>query len=205
MLDKERRQLLTTLSAFYEKPIAKASIELFLSIAAVLFFAIFAIRPTLITMSDLVKEIEDKRELDKKLGQKIAALSSAQSAYLKLESRLDVLDVNIPTNPDVIETLKIIEKLASEQKITINNLTINDVPKDIALDTSFDKLERRNLKFGVTVGGEFPAIRAFIGALMTSQRSFLIEKITFAISDVRGLKRLDANISLAAPYYGLKP
>ncbi len=205
MLDKERRQLLTTLSAFYEKPIAKASIELFLSVAAVLFFAIFAIRPTLITMSDLVKEIEDKRELDKKLSQKIAALSSAQSEYLKLESRLQVLDISIPTNPNVIETLKIIERLASEQKITINSLNINDVPKDVASDISFDKLERRNLKFNVTVGGEFPAIRAFIASLMTSQRSFLIEKVTFAISDVRGLKRLDANISLAAPYYGLKP
>lgn len=205
MLDKERRQLLTTLTQFYEKPIAKASVELFLSIAAVLFFAIFAIRPTLITMSDLVKEIEDKRALDKQLGQKIAALSSAQSEYLKLESRLGVLDINIPTNPNIIETLKIIEKLASDQKITINTLSIADVPKDIALDTTFDKLERRNLKFSVTVGGEFPAIRAFIGSLMTSQRSFLIEKITFTINDVRGLKRLDANISLSAPYYGLKP
>lgn len=205
MLDKERRQLLTTLSAFYEKPIAKASLELFLSIAAVLFFAIFAIRPTLITMSDLVKEIEDKRELDKKLGQKIAALSSAQSEYLRLEPRLGVLDTNIPTNPNIIETLKIIEKLASDQKITINTLNIPDVPKDVAPDMGFASLERRNLKFSVTVGGEFPAIRAFIGSLMTSQRSFLVEKITFTINDVRGLKRLDANISLAAPYYGLKP
>ncbi len=205
MLDKERRQLLDSLTQFYEKPIAKASVELFLSIAAVLFFAIFAIRPTLITMSDLVKEIEDKRELDKKLSQKIAALSSAQAEYLKVEQRLGVLETNIPTNPQVIENLKIIEKLASEQKITINNLTISDVPKDIPGDTGFDKLERRNLKFTVTVGGEFPAIRAFIASLMTSQRSFLIEKVTFAINDVRGLKRLDASIALAAPYYGLKP
>lgn len=205
MLDKERRQLLASLSAFYEKPIAKASIELFLSIAAVLFFAVFAIRPTLITMSDLVKEIEDKRELDKKLGQKIAALSSAQAEYLKLEPRLGVLEVNIPTNPDVVETLKIIEKLASEQKITISSLNITDVPKDVMGEVAFEKLERRNLKFNVTVGGEFPAIRAFIGSLMASQRSFLIEKVTFTINDVRGLKRLDANISLAAPYYGLKP
>lgn len=205
MLDKERRQLLTTLSAFYEKPVAKASIELFLSVAAVLFFAVFAIRPTLITMSDLVKEIEDKRELDKKLGQKIAALSSAQAEYLKLESRLGVLAVHIPMNPNVVETLKIIEKLASDQKITISTLNINDVPKDVAEDVAFSKLERRNLKFNVTVGGEFPAIRSFIAALMESQRSFLIEKVTFTINDVRGLKRLDATITVSAPYYGLKP
>ncbi|HCC84584.1 MAG TPA: hypothetical protein DEP87_02790 [Candidatus Pacebacteria bacterium] len=204
MLIKNRRQLLQGLSRFYDKPVAKASIELFLSIGAVLFFAIFAIRPTLITMSDLVKEIQDKRELAKKLDQKVVALSTAQSEYLKLESRLKILETAIPTNPDLIRTLKIIEKLASEQKIPISSLAISDVPKEISTETDFNKLERRNLNFSITVGGEFPTIRAFIAELMQSQREFMINKVTFIINDVRGLKRLDAMISISVPYYGLK-
>jgi len=205
MLTKERRQLVQSLSSFYEKPVAKASIELFLSIGAVLFFAIFAIRPTLLTMSDLIKEIEDKRTLDKKLGEKVAALSSAQTEYLKFEPRLEVLNSAIPINPDLVLTLKIVEKIASEQKLTISAINLNDVPKEIEATTNFDKLTRKNLNFSILVSGEFPAIRAFVSSLMASRRSFLIEKITFVISDVRGIKRLEANISVSAPYYGLKP
>lgn len=204
MLNQERRQLLTSLSGFYAHPVARVSIELFLSIGAVLFFAVFAIRPTLLTMSDLIKEIEDKRALDTSLGQKVAALSSAQSEYLKLEPRLPTLDLAIPTNPDLIRTLKIIEKIASDQKITITSLTISDVPKEIPGDTGFTQLQRQNLTFTVGVSGEFPAIREFVGQLLASQRSFVIDKIVFTINDVRGLKRLDANITISAPYYGLK-
>jgi Tfp pilus assembly protein PilO len=205
MATPDRRQLLASLSSFYDHPVVKTSVELFLSIGAVLFFAIFAIRPTLLTMSDLIKEIDDKKALDKQLGQKVAALSSAQSEFFKVEPRLAVLNQAIPTNPELIKTLKIVEKIASDQKITINSLTINDVPKEIPPNSLFTDLEKRNLTFTITVGGDFPAIREFIEQLMNSQRSFIIQKITFAINDVRGLKRLDATITVAAPYYGQKP
>ena len=74
----KRQQLTNTLVEFYNQPIAKVSLELFLSIVAVIFFAIFAIRPTLLTMSDLIKELQEKEVLNEKLSQKTAALSSVQ-------------------------------------------------------------------------------------------------------------------------------
>lgn len=205
MLTKERRQLAESLSQFYEKPVAKASVELFLSIGAVLFFAIFAIKPTLLTMSDLIKEIDDKRTLDQKLNEKIAALSTAQTEYLKIEPRLGILNFAIPINPDIVLTLKIIEKIASEQKIIISAINLSNVPKEFDATTDFVDLTRKNLDFTVSVSGDFPAIREFVNSLMQSRRSFLIEKIIFIVSDVRGVKRLEANISVSAPYYGLKP
>jgi hypothetical protein len=70
----DRTQLMSALNDFYHKPVAMVSLELFLSIGAVVFFAIFAVRPTLLTMADLIKEIEDKRALDQQLQQKIASL-----------------------------------------------------------------------------------------------------------------------------------
>jgi len=204
MISQERRKLLTSLSDFYLHPVAQVSIELFLSIGAVLFFAVFAIRPTLLTMSDLIKEIDDKKALDKSLGQKIAALSSAQAEYLQFQPQLPELDQAIPTNTDLIQTLKIVEKVASEQKVTINSLTISDVPKDIPANTDFTRLQRQNLTFAVSLSGEFPAIRGFVDGLLQSRRSFVIDKITFTINDVRGLRRLDATVTVTAPYYGLK-
>ena len=70
---------------------AKASVELFLSIlrhpCSLLFFSI---RPTLLTMSDLIKEIQDKENLDKQLSQKIASLSTVQPLYLRLQDQISL-------------------------------------------------------------------------------------------------------------------
>ena len=119
-MQTKRAQVAKTLNEFYQKPVARVSLELFLSVGAVIFFAIFAIRPTLVTMSDLVKEIEDKRDLDQKLTQKIASLSTAQTTYLEVQDRLYLLEEALPTTPDVIHAIKIVEKIASEQNILID-------------------------------------------------------------------------------------
>lgn len=204
MLDKERKQLSQALSNFYQKPVARVSIELFLSIGAVLFFAVFAIRPTLLTMSDLIKEIDDKRQLDKQMAQKIAALSSAQAEYIKNQERFAVLDEAIPTNPDLVGLFKILEKLASEQTIVITAMSVAEIPKPLPQDTLFTKLERKNLNFNISITGDYTSIRSFVGELTKAQRTIVVEKVTFSVSDIRGAKRLDAIVSINAPYYGIK-
>lgn len=204
MLEKERKQLSQSLSDFYQKPVARVSVELFLSIGAVLFFAIFAIRPTLLTMSDLIKEIEDKRQLDKQMAQKIAALSSAQSEYLKQQERIGVLDEAVPTGPDLVGLFKIIEKVASDNQLVITSMAVNDVPKDIVGTPAFDQLERKNLEFTVGITGDYASVRNFVNQLIQVRRTILIDRVTFSVSDVRGFKRLDAVVSINAPYYGMK-
>lgn len=204
MLEKERKQLAQSLSDFYQKPVARVSVELFLSIGAVIFFAIFAIRPTLLTMSDLIKEIEDKRQLDKQMAQKIAALSSAQSEYLKLQERVGVLDEAVPTGPNLIGLFKIIEKLASDNQLVITAMSVNDVPKDIVGEPAFDQLERKNLEFTVGITGDYASVRTFVNQLSQVRRTILVDRVTFSVSDVRGSKRLDAVVSVNAPYYGTK-
>lgn len=204
MLEKERKQLTQSLSDFYQKPVARVSIELFLSIGAVLFFAIFAIRPTLLTMSDLIKEIEDKRQLDKQMAQKIAALSSAQSEYLKQQERIKVLDEAIPTGPDLVGLFKILERIASDNQLVIASLSVAEIPKDVAPELAFDKLERKNLELVVNVSGDYGSIRNFVDQLSKVRRTVMVNQVSFSVSDVRGLKKLDASVSINAPYYGTK-
>ncbi|PIR58815.1 MAG: hypothetical protein COU69_03380 [Candidatus Pacebacteria bacterium CG10_big_fil_rev_8_21_14_0_10_56_10] len=123
-----RRQLKTTLAQFYDHPVARVSLELFLSVGAVIFFAVFAIRPTLLTISDLLREIDQKTEIDSQLSQKVASLSSIQSAFLDLQGRLFVLEQAIPSQPDFITTAKIIEKIASDRQLAISNLQVTELP-----------------------------------------------------------------------------
>lgn len=201
MVNSQRKQLSFTLEKFYQNPIAMVSFELLLSIGAILFFALFAIRPTLVTMSDLLKEIEDKKTLETKMVQKIASLSSAQTQYLALEPRLGVLDEAIPTNPELIKTLKIIEKIAGENEIAISNIGLKEIPKDNLGAVSLKKIKRNDLQITASVKGDYPSIRLFVEELIKTRRVLIVESINFKIDENRGQKILEANISLLAPYF----
>ena len=66
---------------FYQKPSAKVSSALLLTIFTTIFFAIFAIKPTLVTVAELLKTIEDQEEVVGKLKKKAASLAQAQEEY----------------------------------------------------------------------------------------------------------------------------
>lgn len=203
-MSNRSKQLTSALTHFYQNPVAKVSIELILTVSLVLFLGVFAIRPTLITMSDLIKEIDDKTELDRQLGQKIAALSTAQSEYLTIENRLPVLEEAIPNDPNIVRDLKIIEKIASDTNIIITTLKIDELPKPILGELPFEKLQRSAVVARASVTGDYLTIRAFAEGLRNSRRVFTIESINFSITEDREATRLNAQFSISMPYYGAK-
>lgn len=199
----QRRQIVAALNKFYAQPVARVSFELFVTIAAVLFFAVFAIRPTLLTMSDLIKEIDEKRELDQQLTQKIAALNTSQTVFLNLQDRLAVLESSMPTQPNVVTALKIIEKLASDRNMVISALSLQDFPTDTPENVPFTNLSRRTFLVNLSVTGQYPVIRQFVEDLRQNQRMFIVESVSFSTSDLEGVKVLRSTISVGVPYYGL--
>lgn len=202
---KKQRDLIKTLQKFYQKPVARVSLELFFSIIAILFFATFAIRPTLLTMSDLLNEIEDKEKLDTQLSQKVAALSSVQPLYFQLENRLVVLDDAIPSTPQLIYSLKIIEKIASEIGLVINGINVSKIPDEnitIAQNISLASFEKIDVPVAISVESDYPTIRQFVENLKNYRRSFIIDTIVFSTKELRGDKKLEAKITLSMPYFG---
>lgn len=202
-ITKKKRELTTILNQFYMNPVAKASTELFLTIGLVLFLGVFAIRPTIVTMSDLLKEIESKKELDTALTKKIAALQTAQNQYLAIEDQLQLLDEAIPEDPQVIYGTKLIEKIAAETKVVINSLTISVIPENTQPNVVFAQKSKQLLNISVKISGDYISIREFVEALRNSRKSFIIESVVFALEEDRGSKKLSASITIAAPYFGV--
>lgn len=203
-MELNRKELTKALSNFYMKPVARVSLELFLSVAAVLFFALFAIRPTLLTMSDLIKEIEDKRKLDDQLTQKIASLSSAQGEYLRLENRLYVLNDALPDDPRLMDVIKTIERIASDRNTAISFLTVNEVPDIPTEPINSETAKRQQLTVALTLNGDYMSIRQFIEDLKNTRRTFIIDTVIFSLSEERGVPALKATITLGIPYFGLE-
>lgn len=195
------QQVSKTLLEFYQKPVAQVSFELFLSIAAIIFFTIFAIQPTLVTMSDLIKELEDKREIDQQLSQKVAALSTAQTTYLQIQNQIPLLYEAIPSRPQIKESLLQIEKIASDRSLVIENLSIREIPPEDEASLSDPSTERTTLPVTITMAGSYPNISAYIEDLMSLRRLFVVEAIIFSRTEERGSESLRASITLGLPFY----
>lgn len=178
--------------------------ELFLSIGTVVFFAIFAIRPTLLTMSELIKEIDDKKELNTQLEQKVASLSSVQTIYNNLENRLFLIDQAIPSQPQVENVLKLIEKVASEEEIVISTIQLKEIPKDSSADVTFEQKSKISVPINVSVIGDYQAIKNFTQRIISLRRALVIDSIIFSVSEERGVKKLQANITINMQYFGVE-
>lgn len=198
---RSREQITKILADFYHKPVAKVSLELFLSIGAVLFFAVFAIQPTLVTMSDLIKELEDKRELDQKLQQKVAALSTAQTNYQQIEPQLQYLEEAIPSSPRLIEALLLIEKTASEKGVVIDSLRVGEVPEEVEADLTKANTRRVAIPISMSISGSYPTLRSYLIDLINLRRTFVIDTISFSRSSGRGSESLRATVTLSMPFY----
>ena len=198
-ISTRQKQLQGALQSFYNNPVAKVSLEVFLSLGLVIFLGLFAVQPTLVTMSNLIQEIAEKRETSKQLTQKVAALSTAQSEYAALGSQLSLLEEAVPSKPDVVKTLKIIEKLATENKVIITGLSMPHVPEPDASASAAP--EQTALSIQVSVTGDYPAIRQYAESLLNSRRLFHIETVSFSLNEKRGNRSLTATLQLSAPYY----
>lgn len=201
--EKKKRELISILNSFYANPVARASTELFLTLGLVLFLGVFAIRPTIVTMSDLLKEIETKQKLDKDLTNKIAALQTAQTEYLNIEQSLPLLNSAIPEQPEIIQSAKLVEKIASDTQVVIKSLSISQLPDDIDPNLPFSLKAKQNLNIITSITGDYLSIRNFVETLRNSRKSFLVESIVFALEEDRGSKKLNANLTIVAPFFGL--
>lgn len=205
MAKTKQEQLATVLMDFYQKPVARVSIELILSILVVILFALFAIRPTLLTMADLVKEIDDKKELSKQLDVKLASLASAKEQYDLYQPHFYLLDEAIPRSFDVVNTLKKLEKLAGEGELVIDSMSLSTVPEKInqeLLSNYFEDYQREFLTINVKVVGSYLQIRDFVEKIMNLRQLIVVDQVM--VERITESNNLSAQLSISLPYYLLK-
>ncbi len=200
------------LQQFYQKPIAKVSTELLITIIAVLFLAIFAIQPTLSTMSTLLKDIEDKKKVDEALTKKAAALSTLNGEIVPLSSQLQTLDKVIPNTPDLDGLLRRIEKLASEKPIVLSSIQTKTVPKDNDQELKGTP-QLSSFTMQMNVKGSYANILAFLDGITRMDREIKLTNLSIstlknvATNSERGSgdtpPELQMTISLQAQYYGI--
>lgn len=106
----------------------KAYTEIFLSLITISIFSLFALKPTLATIADLIRQIEWKKTAITSLDNKIDQISRSQLLYDQQRRNIALLKIAVPEygKPDVV--LRQIENLASKHRVEVDMIKAGDIP-----------------------------------------------------------------------------
>ncbi|MBI4130641.1 hypothetical protein HY468_04960 [Candidatus Roizmanbacteria bacterium] len=180
-----------------------------LSFFALAFFTLFAIKPTLTSFFQLQRQIEDSKEIDRKLEMKIGALLQAQELYQQHQTDIELLDKALPSEPQFTEFLQKVERLVVENESTISAFASHDFsflpPERIVNEQGKPKA----VDFTFTARAPFPENEQVLKTLMRLKRVVLLKNITFAKTELTEEKKQgtasldDIDLSIGAGAYYL--
>jgi hypothetical protein len=122
-----RSFFLNVMDSYRRRADLKVYLEIFLSLATISLFAIFALRPTLLTIAELLKEIEGKEDTIKIMDDKITNLQNAQSLYDRERRRIQLLEIAVPDKPSPQDLARQMEGLTLKHQTRIDRFTIDEV------------------------------------------------------------------------------
>lgn len=174
-LSISRLMLQRQLNKFYSHPVAQVSVGLSLTIICVGFFALVAIKPTLETMANLLKQIEDKRTIDQKLSLKITSLASAQAELAKKGQAAQVINLAVPPTPQFNTLVKMLEKEATLHQVVVMSLSFPTIP--LERDPNHTGTELESIPFTISLSGPYSELYAALQDLQNFQRILIIDRI----------------------------
>ena len=167
-----------------------------LTLVAVIILLIFAINPTLSTISNLQKQLNDSKFAENQLEQKINNLSVLQQQYSSLQNDLPVIYDAVPKNPQVANLVAQIQAVAQDSGVSLTtfqtfevNLSQNPTPG--AKYSSFD--------FSLSADGDYQSMVNFLNELVDIQRIISVDNI--AISRKADLESSTLGLSVKGTAY----
>lgn len=112
---------------WYKKPVAQTSSAVILTVFAIAFFGLAAIRPTLTTITMLLREIEDKQAYDEELTKKLNNLTTVQKKYTDSQQVLGIFNQVLPNDQGINQLFAQIEAISENNNVTLYSVNTGDV------------------------------------------------------------------------------
>lgn len=165
---------------FYQKPEAKVSTALLLTIFTTVFFAVFAIRPTLVTIAELLRKIEDQQQILTEMKKKSASLATAQQEYSAAESTIMLLDQAIPQTPNIDKLIPLLETNASSHEVPLKSLSVEEFKLKVP-DPNTAIAEEIGLS--INANASYPLIKHFLIDLLRLPRLIHADTVTIGLGN----------------------
>lgn len=169
----------TDVAPYLRNKNTKAITSIVLTLFTLTIFGLFAINPTLSTIANLQKQLEDSRFVDENLSRKITNLSMLQRRFNQLQGDLPVVYSAVPENPNVPTLMSQVYLIALEENVSINNLQTQEVELSKTTDAPN---KYSSYIFNVSASGEYNNLLSFVNSLNRFERIVSIDTITLNTS-----------------------
>lgn len=160
----------------------KMFLEASLSLITILVFSVFALRPTLVTIATLVREIRSKEEIVVKMDEKIANLDTAEATYSAEEQKINLVKEAVPTGAEPDSFLRQIEGLSGTTAAQVLGASLGEVTllgqePQRKTKEEFKTLpeDARALAFSISVTGDYTALSKFLADIEGLKRPVKID------------------------------
>ena len=172
----------------------KAYLEILLSLVTISVFSIFALRPTLLTIAELVTEIENKKEVIAKMDNKIEDLSKAQILFDRNRREITLLEnFAIPQEPNIDVFTRQIEGLSNKHQLgvltmSLGKASILGAKSETDTNSQEGQVDPKQMEFNLSLSGNIDQYPLFVNFLNDFENLRTITKINsfnFNLKDVQ--------------------
>lgn len=202
-----RSYFLNIANVYKQRQDLKAFLELILTLATISFFAVFALKPTLLTIIELLKEIEVKEETVEKMNTKIQNLQQAQTLYIQEETKINLLETAIPDKPVPDLFVRQIEGLSTNYPVNLLGITIGEVTilgeeKEIRSGDELQPLPEgsKGITFSISIAGSYQSLVNFLSALEDMRRPVTIDALNILSPQLEETQNLILVVIGRTPY-----
>ncbi len=173
------------LDLILKKPKNQAYFVLILSFFTIAFFGFFAIRPTIKTILQLNREIQDNRDLNQKLSEKINALAQVQSDYELIRGAIPALYNAVPKTAEFPILVSTLEQIGQKTDASISAISINNVVIAPASARPGGAKEPTQVTFQAAYNGRYDQLLAALELLLNDKRIMTLDSVSFVINPVK--------------------
>jgi Tfp pilus assembly protein PilO len=151
-----------------------------LTLIASIILGLFAISPTISTIANLQKQIDDNMFVNHKLQQKISDLSTLRQGYANIQNDLPVVTDAIPTSAQIPLLVAQMQTVAKDANLKLDSFQTFEV------NLSKGKTTNKNyssFEFGLSAEGTYQQIIGFLDNLVNFQRIITLTNITISKSN----------------------
>lgn len=203
-----RSFFLNIYNVYKQRPNVRVFFELLLSLATISFFLAVALRPTALTIVQLLDEIKAKKETVSQLDTKIQNISQAQTVYAQQQANLSVLSSSIPITPTPETFVRQIEGLANNTSTRILGMTIGET---VLVGTSVKPIKKEkdllafpdgssSVSFSISITGDYPNLDTFFKGLENMRRPIRVDAATINVNQTDQGKQIVLVVSGRIPY-----
>lgn len=166
------------------------SLEIGATFFLISFFLLFAIKPTVSTISSLLGEIKSKELLKQQMRDKINNIIQAQDSYLQVQDKYQLIDSSLPSRPEYNQL--------HTQIISASNKSFLDTPKIDYLisETTEDKSNIVAYKVNFSSQSNFLSNIRFLEKLQNLRRLVSIESINYSNPKKENQLESSSNVSI---------